>query len=58
LSVGLRLVEDDGVGERNQAVYHLNPKYMSKALLNPVTPELNPTAQSYMTRFFTGDFAS
>jgi hypothetical protein len=26
--------------------------------LNPLTPELNPSAQSYLTRFFTGDFAS
>jgi hypothetical protein len=26
--------------------------------INPLTPELNPSAQRYLTRFFTGDFAS
>jgi hypothetical protein len=26
--------------------------------LNPLTPELNPSAQRCLTRFFTGDFAS
>jgi hypothetical protein len=25
---------------------------------NPLTPELNPTTQRYLTRFFIGDFAS
>jgi hypothetical protein len=28
------------------------------AYLNPLTPELNPSAQRCLTRFFTGDFAS
>jgi hypothetical protein len=28
------------------------------AMLNPLTPELNPSAQRYLPRFFTGDFAS
>jgi hypothetical protein len=28
------------------------------ALFNPLTPELNPSAQRCLTRFFTGDFAS
>jgi hypothetical protein len=28
------------------------------AVVNPLTPELNPSAQRCMTRFFTGDFAS
>jgi hypothetical protein len=27
-------------------------------VLNPLTPELNPSAQRCLTRFFTGDFAS
>jgi hypothetical protein len=27
-------------------------------LINPLTPELNPSAQRCLTRFFTGDFAS
>jgi hypothetical protein len=26
--------------------------------INPLTPELNPYMQRYLTRFFTGDFAS
>jgi hypothetical protein len=30
----------------------------SKTNVNPLTPELNPTAQRSLTRFFTGDFAS
>jgi hypothetical protein len=27
-------------------------------LINPLTSELNPSAQRSLTRFFTGDFAS
>jgi hypothetical protein len=27
-------------------------------MVNPLTPELNPTDQRYLTRFFTGDFSS
>jgi hypothetical protein len=27
-------------------------------IINPLTPELNPSAQRCLTRFFTGDFAS
>jgi hypothetical protein len=27
-------------------------------IINPLTPELNPSAQRYMTNSFTGDFAS
>jgi hypothetical protein len=26
--------------------------------INPLTPELNPSVQGCLTRFFTGDFAS
>jgi hypothetical protein len=26
--------------------------------IDPLTPKLNPSAQSCLTRFFTGDFAS
>jgi hypothetical protein len=26
--------------------------------INPLTPELNPSAQRFLTRFFTEDFAS
>jgi hypothetical protein len=32
--------------------------FVSWPYLNPLTPELNPSAQLYLTRFFTGDFAS
>jgi hypothetical protein len=28
------------------------------AIINPLMPELNPSAQRCLTRFFTGDFAS
>jgi hypothetical protein len=27
-------------------------------LINPLTPELNPSAQRCLTRFFIGDFSS
>jgi hypothetical protein len=27
-------------------------------LINPLTPELNPSVQRCLTRYFTGDFAS
>jgi hypothetical protein len=30
----------------------------SNTYLNPLTPELNPSAQRCLTRFFTGNFAS
>jgi hypothetical protein len=30
----------------------------SKKYFNLLTPELNPSAQRYLTRIFTGDFAS
>jgi hypothetical protein len=30
----------------------------SCSVLNPLTPELNPSEQRCLTRFFTGDFAS
>jgi hypothetical protein len=31
---------------------------VSENLINPLTPELNPSAQHCLTKFFTGDFAS
>jgi hypothetical protein len=31
---------------------------MCYGLINPLTLELNPSAQRCLTRFFTGDFAS
>jgi hypothetical protein len=30
---------------------------VTKTTLNPLTPELNPSAHRCLTRFFTGDFA-
>jgi hypothetical protein len=33
-------------------------KDYTKTYFNPLTPELNPSAQRYLTRFFIGDFAS
>jgi hypothetical protein len=30
----------------------------NSATLNPLMPELNPSTQRYLTRFYTGDFAS
>jgi hypothetical protein len=34
------------------------PRSYIGMLVNPLTPELNPSAQRCMTRSFTGDFAS
>jgi hypothetical protein len=31
---------------------------ISSQWINPLTPELNPSAQRCLTRFFTGDFSS
>jgi hypothetical protein len=31
---------------------------LNSQTINPLTPELNPSAQRCLTRFFTGDFAS
>jgi hypothetical protein len=33
-------------------------RYVDYHQLNPLSPELNPSAQRSLTRFFTGDFAS
>jgi hypothetical protein len=38
---------------RNQS--RLGKQYRN---INPLTPELNPSVQRCLTRFFTGDFAS
>jgi hypothetical protein len=40
----------------HKAYRTMEGKYPRK--LNPLTPELNPSAQRCMTRFFTGDFSS
>jgi hypothetical protein len=32
--------------------------YGPQLVFNPLTPELNPSAQRCLTRFFTGDFSS
>jgi hypothetical protein len=31
---------------------------LTEISISPLTPELNPSAQLCLTRFFTGDFAS
>jgi hypothetical protein len=36
----------------------LEDKKILQTFLNPLTPELNPSAQRCLTRFFTGDFVS
>jgi hypothetical protein len=53
---------------REQALVHrgllhkkqIKLKYFAHvfAILYPLTPELKPSAQRCLTRFFTGDFAS
>jgi hypothetical protein len=35
-----------------------NYKKKSSYYFNPLKPELNPSAQRCLTRFYTGDFAS
>jgi hypothetical protein len=39
--------------EQNEQVTN---KWMNNSI-NPLTPELNPSAQRCLTRFYTGDFA-
>jgi hypothetical protein len=39
----------------NGFVYNIYKQIMN---FNPLTPELNPSAQRCLTKFFTGDFAS
>jgi hypothetical protein len=34
------------------------PKFAHEENINPLTPELNPSVQRCLTRFFTVDFAS
>jgi hypothetical protein len=36
----------------------IGQSFKLKEVLNPLTPELNPSAQRCLTRFFTGDFTS
>jgi hypothetical protein len=36
----------------------VNCFYNRDGVFNPLTPELKPSAQRCLTRFFTGDFAS
>jgi hypothetical protein len=43
----------------SKLAHTLRPTYRyGISVINPLTPELNPSAQCCMTRFFTGDFAS
>jgi hypothetical protein len=58
LCIGLMMVQ---IQARN---YSTNKSRLQRNVLcvtetiNPLTPELNPSAQRCLTRFFTGDFAS
>jgi hypothetical protein len=38
--------------------FHFPLSHQDIILFNTLTPELNPSAQRCLTRFFTGDFAS
>jgi hypothetical protein len=33
-------------------------RWIMEGIINPLMPELNPSTQRCLTRFFTGDFAS
>jgi hypothetical protein len=43
---------------RQEVTYQSEKKEMFKIAINPLTPELNPSAQRCLTKFFTGYFAS
>jgi tetrahydromethanopterin S-methyltransferase subunit B len=45
-----------GTFKQNSALADTGEAY--PRMLNPSTPELNPSAQRCLTRYFTGDFAS
>jgi hypothetical protein len=40
---------DIGLNQENEVI-------MTFVLFNPLAPELNPSAKSFLPRFFTGDF--
>jgi hypothetical protein len=44
--------------KRMCAVNNTVTVFVGKALFNLLNPELNPSAQRCLTRFFTGDFSS
>jgi hypothetical protein len=37
---------------------HFTNNFKTVIYINPLTPELNPSAQRCLTKFFTGDFSS
>jgi hypothetical protein len=45
-----------GCGLVTNIISHDTPQH--NAVINPLTPELNPSAQRCLMRFFTGNFAS
>jgi hypothetical protein len=51
-----RLKDEQGSGHLNLTVLWL--QHLKCQTLNPLTPELNPSAQHCLESFFTGDFAS
>jgi hypothetical protein len=64
----LRLLKVKDIRKLLSYTAHINTAYQKTldyehpfdllVLLNPSTPELNPSAQRCLTRFFTRDFAS
>jgi hypothetical protein len=44
--------------EDTKTQFILHRKHNANQLVNPLSPELNPSTQRCPTRFFTGDFAS
>jgi hypothetical protein len=46
------------ISVNNMKVTRTSEVGMTPGLLDPLTPELNPSAQRCLMRFFTGDFAT
>jgi hypothetical protein len=40
----------------NAFLQHCPENLLKYIKINPLTPELNPSAQRYLVRYFTGDF--
>jgi hypothetical protein len=58
-----RIVAQGGCFKRNASPISDGPTFLQRSVvrrvsgeLNPLTPELNPSAQPFLPRFFTGDF--
>jgi hypothetical protein len=58
LCIGLMMVHIQARNHStNKTRLHSNVFCVTETV-NPLTPELNPSAQRCLTRFFTGDFAA